>query len=77
MWKLSKKLDFPQADITDINRRKYLFRYLVIGPFATPGAADGGYATALTLRLFSETLDISDNRLTYTAGLKFKSEKNM
>lgn len=69
-----KEFDFPQADIS---RRNDLFRYRVIGPFATPRAADGGYATALTLRLFSATLDIGDNRLTYTTGLKFKSENNM
>lgn len=68
-----KHFEFPQGK-APTNRD--IFRYRVVGPFATPNAADGGYATALTLRLFAETLDVGDKKITYTTGVSFKSLQN-
>ncbi|MCL4678888.1 MAG: hypothetical protein KJ017_09910 [Alphaproteobacteria bacterium] len=68
-----KHFDFPQGK-APTNRD--IFRYRVVGPFSTPNAADGGYTTALTLRVFSETLGMGDKKITYTTGVQFKSFQN-
>ncbi len=61
-----KSFSFPQSETNNIE-----WRYRVIGPFAKNNYADGGYTTVLTLRLFSEILDVGDNKISYTTGLDF------
>ncbi len=60
------KFSFPQAGIK-FNEGDW--RYRVLGPFSVPNCADGAYATALTLRLFSDTLNASRTPTTFSTGL--------
>ncbi|WAC27869.1 hypothetical protein [Ancylobacter sp. SL191] len=55
---------FPQG-----NPDPKLFKYRVVGPFATPGYARGGYAVALTLRFIEHELG-GMNEFTYETGLE-------
>lgn len=57
---------FPQG-----NPDRKLFKYRVVGPFATPGYARGGYAVALTLRFLEGELG-SMNEFTFSTGLELK-----
>lgn len=61
-----KTFPFPQG-----NPDRKLFKYRVIGPFATPGYARGGYAVALTLRFLEDELG-SMNAFTFSTGLELK-----
>jgi hypothetical protein len=45
------------------------WRYRVLGPFSVPNYADGAYATVLTLRLFTQTLNASRTPCTFSTGL--------
>lgn len=63
-----KTYAFPQG-----NPDRKLFKYRVVGPFATPGYARGGYAVALTLR-FLENKFGSMSRFTFSTGLELKHE---
>jgi hypothetical protein len=62
-----KEFPFPQ---TASSLRKLPWLYRVIGPFATPNFARGGYAVALALRAFGHGISTSDDRLTWTTGLE-------
>ena len=64
-----KTYPFPQG-----NPDRKLFKYRVIGPFATPGYARGGYAVALTLRFLEHELG-SMNNFTFSTGLELKHAK--
>lgn len=55
---------FPQG-----SPDRKLFKYRVVGPFATPGYARGGYAVALTLRFIEHELG-GMNEFTYATGLE-------
>ncbi|MGT2465821.1 hypothetical protein ACVOMV_12810 [Mesorhizobium atlanticum] len=57
---------FPQG-----NPDRKLFKYRVVGPFATPGYARGGYAVALTLRFLQDELG-SMNAFTFSTGLELR-----
>jgi hypothetical protein len=59
-----KLFPFPQG-----NPDRKLFKYRVVGPFATPGYARGGYAVALTLRFIEHELG-GMNEFTYATGLE-------
>ncbi|MCF1470595.1 hypothetical protein FS763_01450 [Agrobacterium vitis] len=61
-----KTYPFPQG-----NPDGKLFKYRVVGPFATPGYARGGYAVALTLRFLQHGLG-SMNALTFSTGLELQ-----
>ena len=54
-----KQFSFPQAG-AEFKKLRWLYR--VIGPFATPNFARGGYAVALTLRAFAHGLGVGDHR---------------
>ena len=59
---------FPQGDFGGDNSSPW--RYRVVGPFTSPGYAEGGYTTALSIRLFSELLGLTDSStITYSTGL--------
>lgn len=59
-----QQFPFPQG-----NPDRKLFKYRVVGPFATPGYARGGYAVALTLRFIEHELG-GMNEFTYATGLE-------
>ena len=61
-----KTYPFPQG-----NPDRKLFKYRVVGPFATPGYARGGYAVALTLRFLEDELG-SMNEFTFSTGLELQ-----
>lgn len=61
-----KRFPFPQGSPT-----RDLFKYRVVGPFATPGYARGGYSVALTLRFLEHELD-SIGEFTFSTGLELK-----
>jgi hypothetical protein len=63
-----KTYPFPQGSISFQNTP---WRFRVVGPFTVPDYADGAYATALTLRLFSNTLSSGRPSVTYATGLEF------
>jgi hypothetical protein len=65
-----REFPFPQGNISVANTP---WRYRVIGPFSTPYFADGAYATALALRVFSDTLSTGRASLTYATGLLLKT----
>jgi hypothetical protein len=62
-----KQFSFPQAG-PEFKKLRWLYR--VIGPFATPNFARGGYAVALTLRALAHGLGVGDRRMTWTTGLE-------
>jgi len=62
-----KEFLFPQG-AADLNRLRWLYR--VIGPFATPDFARGGYSVALALRIFAHGISVGDHRVTWTTGLE-------
>jgi hypothetical protein len=63
---------FPQGEI---NPRRTRWHYRVVGPFSVPDFASGGYATALTLRLFARGLETADVRITYATGLELRFDQ--
>jgi hypothetical protein len=63
-----KPYAFPQGSLNYVHSP---WRFRVVGPFAVPNYADGAYATALTLRVFADTLATGDVSLTYAPGLNF------
>jgi hypothetical protein len=62
-----KQFSFPQAG-PEFKKLRWLYR--VIGPFATPDFARGGYTVALTLRVLAHGLGVGDRRMTWTTGLE-------
>jgi hypothetical protein len=62
-----KEFSFPQG-ASDLRKMRWLYR--VIGPFATPDFARGGYSVALALRTFAHGIGIGDHRLTWATGLE-------
>jgi hypothetical protein len=62
-----KEFAFPQ-DAAGLRKLPWLYR--VIGPFATPNFARGGYAVALALRVLGRGLSTSDVRMTWSTGLE-------
>ena len=49
-----KQFDFPIIDPTDKKHSKWAYR--VVGPFALPDYAQGGYASALAIRFFADII---------------------
>lgn len=62
-----QRFDFPITNPSDSNLTKWAYR--VIGPFALPDYAKGGYASALAIRFFSSVLERFDRGgVTWSAG---------
>lgn len=62
-----RQFPFPIVDPSSNQHTRWSYR--LIGPFALPDYARGGYAAALTLRFFSETVGPSDHaQITWSAG---------
>jgi len=58
-----KVFDYPQGD----PRRANIFKYRVVGPFATPNYAEGAYSVVLTLKFLEH--DFGMGEFTYSTGL--------
>jgi hypothetical protein len=65
-----KQLDFPIIDPTDKKHSKWAYR--VVGPFALPKYADGGYAAALAIRFFADVIGGFDQ-----AGVTWSSAQEL
>ena len=57
---------FPITDPGRTENARWAYR--VVGPFALPDYARGGYASALTLRCFSNVIGLHEARTTWCAG---------
>lgn len=70
-----KQFDFPIIDPTDKKYSKWAYR--VVGPFALPDYAQGGYATALAIRFFADIIGGFDRaELTWSSGQELKLNGN-
>lgn len=63
-----KKFPFPQG-----NSKKANWAYRVVGPFATPHFARGGYTVALALRLLDDEFG-SFGKLTFSTGMELTKD---
>ncbi len=59
-----KTFDYPQGP----PKSKEIFKYRVVGPFATPNFAEGAYSVALTLKFLEYDFGMGD--FTYSTGLE-------
>jgi len=57
---------FPIEDPSNSKMARWAYR--VIGPFALPGYANGGYAAALSIRFFNTLHALKDPRVTWASG---------
>ena len=67
-----RQFDFPILAPTDIKHTKWAYR--VIGPFALPKYADGGYAAALSIRFFAYVIRRAGrgSAVTWSSGQKLQ-----
>ena len=63
-----KSFDFPQGT----PKRDDIFKYRVVGPFATPNFAEGAYSVALTLKFLKH--DYGAGEFTYSTGLELTAD---
>ena len=62
-----RQFDFPVVDPIDTKRSKWAYR--LIGPFAQPDYAKGGYASALAIRFFAKVIgEIDRSEVTWSSG---------
>lgn len=61
-----RDFDFPLANPTKSTVSRWAYR--LIGPFALPNYAGGGYAAALSIRFFAQVLGHMDNSVTWSSG---------
>ena len=62
-----RQFDFPVVDSIDKKRSKWAYR--LIGPFAQPNYAKGGYASALAIRFFANVIgEIDRSEVTWSSG---------
>ncbi|MFA5966676.1 MAG: hypothetical protein WC804_21885 [Sphingomonas sp.] len=62
-----RRYGFPAINPTDRDRANWAYR--LIGPFAQPNYAQGGYAAALSMRFFANVLSsVTESRITWCAG---------
>ncbi|MGO6667968.1 hypothetical protein ACCS43_21795 [Rhizobium ruizarguesonis] len=61
-----KTFPFPIIDPASSQHTRWSYR--LVGPFALPDSARGGYAAALTLRFFANVISMSGSQITWTAG---------
>ena len=62
-----RQFDFPIVDPIDKKRSKWAYR--LIGPFAQPDYAKGGYTSALAIRFFANVIgEIGESEVTWSSG---------
>ncbi|MGY6161839.1 hypothetical protein [Paraburkholderia strydomiana] len=68
---------FPIVDPNGAESSRWAYR--LIGPFALPDFANGGYAAALAIRFFADVVGRTDTNVTWSAGqeLSFQSGKKI
>ncbi|MBB5535054.1 hypothetical protein [Rhizobium giardinii] len=59
---------FPFPIIEPTSNQHTRWSYRLVGPFALPDSARGGYAAALTLRFFADVIGMGDAQITWSAG---------
>lgn len=70
-----RQFRFPIFDPSSSGKSKWAYR--VIGPFALPNYANGGYAASLSIRFFSEILGLHDrSHVTWSAGQELELAPN-
>lgn len=72
-----REFGFPIINPSDSESSKWAYR--LIGPFALPDYASGGYAASLAIRFFSEIVGHHDSKVTWSSGqeLTFPSGKKV
>lgn len=72
-----REFGFPIIDPSGNDSSRWAYR--LIGPFALPDYARGGYAASLAIRFFSEVLGHHDSNVTWSSGqeLSFPSGKKV
>lgn len=72
-----REFSFPVIDPSSSNGSRWAYR--LIGPFALPDFASGGYAASLAIRFFSAVVGRHDNTVTWSSGqeLTFPSGKKI
>jgi hypothetical protein len=61
-----REFSFPVLDPNGKDGSRWAYR--LIGPFALPDYANGGYTAALAIRFFAQALGHHDSRVTWSAG---------
>ena len=62
-----RQFDFPVVDPKDNKHSKWTYR--LIGPFAQPNYAKGGYASALAIRFFANVIgEVGRSEVTWSSG---------
>lgn len=61
-----REFSFPIFDPTSSNASRWAYR--LVGPFALPDFASGGYAASLAIRFFSTVVGHHDNAVTWSSG---------
>ena len=62
-----RRFDFPITSPTDSKHARWAYR--VLGPFALPDYARGGYSAALAIRFFADVIPIGhDSSVTWSSG---------
>ncbi len=70
-----QQFDYPILDPTDKKHSKWAYR--VVGPFALPNYADGGYAAALAMRFFANVIGEFDQAgVTWSSGQELTLNRN-
>lgn len=72
-----REFNFPVIDPSSGNGSRWAYR--LIGPFALPDFASGGYAASLAIRFFAAVVGRHDNAVTWSSGqeLTFPSGKKV
>ncbi len=72
-----REFNFPVVDPSGSNGSRWAYR--LIGPFALPDFASGGYAASLAIRFFAAVIGLHDNAVTWSSGqeLTFPSGKKV
>jgi hypothetical protein len=72
-----REFSFPVIDPSSSNAARWAYR--LIGPFALPDFARGGYAASLAIRFFAEAIGHHDTKVTWSSGqeLTFPSGKKV
>ena len=70
-----KQFDFPIIDPVDEKHSRWAYR--VVGPFALPDYAQGGYASALAIHFFADVIGGFDQaEVTWSSAQELKLHKN-
>ena len=69
-----KAFPFPITQPSEKKHSKWAYR--IVGPFALPNYAQGGYAVALSVRFFKKIIDGHDEGVTWSSGQELTVSSN-